>query len=113
MASLDAALQMFEATEGNLNKLENVWQRIEALNPSGPSFGTPPEYDELCLAFRQILPFLPAIDGFRVTDCLHEYDGIAQMRLDAWEIGEVGASLSVENAVSEQGRVLQQYRFKL
>jgi hypothetical protein len=113
MADLDAALQHFEATEGNLKKLEKLWKEIEGLIPSGPAFGSPPQYDELCLAFRQILAALPAIDGFRVEDCLCEYDAIGQMRLDALEIGEIDAQISVENSLAEQGRFLHQYRFKL
>src|SRR5690242_9858735 len=104
MADLDAALQYFEATEGNLKKLEKLWSQIESHIPSGPAFGSPPEYDELCLTFRQILGAMPAIDGFQVEDCLHDYDAIGQMRFDALEIGEIEAKVSVENAVSEQGR---------
>jgi hypothetical protein len=113
MADLDAALQQFEATEANLEKLEKLWAQIESHIPDGPAFGNPPEYDELCLAFRQILQFLPAIDGFRVGDELHEYNAIGQMRLDALEIDEIEAKISVENYVNEQGRILREYRFKL
>jgi len=113
MADLNAALQLFDATEGNLKKLMDVWNKIEAQMPSCPAFGSPPEYDELCFTFRQILPAIPAIDGFRVEDCLLEYDEIGQMRLDALEVGEFDAQVTVERAVSEQGRQLQQYRLKL
>ena len=38
--------------------------------PSGPAFGSTPEYEELCLAFRRILSSLPAIDKFRIEDQL-------------------------------------------
>jgi hypothetical protein len=48
--------------------------------PKGPAFGGPPEYDDLCLAFRQILTALPAIDEFRVEDRPLEYDEVGQMR---------------------------------
>jgi hypothetical protein len=113
MADLNAALQLFDATEGNLKKLMGLWSKIEAHMPSGPAFGGPPEYDELCFTFRQILTALPAIDGFRVEDRLLEYDEVGQMRFDAAEIGEIEAHVSVERAVSEQGRQLQQYRLKL
>lgn len=113
MADLNAALQLFDATEGNLKKLMDLWNKIEGQMPSGPAFGSPPEYDELCFAFRQILAALPAIDGFRIEDCLLEYDEVGQMRLDALELDEIGAHVSVHHAVSEQGRQLQQYRLKL
>jgi hypothetical protein len=113
MADLDAALRQFEATESNLEKLERLWAQFETHIGSGPAFGSPPEYDELCLAFRQILPALPAIDGFRLQDQLHDYDAIGQMRLDALEVGEIEAQVSVENCIEEQGRLLREYRFKL
>jgi hypothetical protein len=113
MADLDAALQQFEAAESNLEKLESLWKQIEEHIGSGPAFGNPPEYDELCLAFRRILPALPAIDGFRVGDELQDYDAIGQMRLDALEIGEIAAQASVEDCVGKQGRLLREYRFRL
>ena len=113
MADLNTALELFDATESNLKKLMDLWKKIEERMPSGPAFGGPPEYDERCFAFRQILMALPAIDGFRVEDRLLEYDEIGQMRLDAIEIDDVDAHISVYNAVSEQGRQLQRYRLKL
>jgi hypothetical protein len=113
MATLDSALQQFEATEANLVKLENLWARIEKLLPSSPAFGSPPEYEELCLAFRRIPPGLPAIDGFRITDCLHDYDAAGQMHLDAAELGDIEARVSVDSELERQGRELREYRFKL
>jgi len=113
MADLDGALQQFEATESNLEKLEQLWAQIETHIVGGPAFGSPPEYDELCLAFRQILPVLPAIDGFRVENKLHAFDAIGQMRLDALEAGDIEAKVFVENEIEEQGRRLREYRFRL
>jgi hypothetical protein len=113
MSTLAAALQTFEATEANLSKLEKCWDQISELLPRGPAFGSPPEYEELCLAFRRILPALPAIDGTRVEDRLFDYDEIGQMRLDALEVGEVESQISVENALEQQGKGLRQYRFHL
>jgi hypothetical protein len=113
MTTLDKALQQFEATEANLAKLENLWEQIEKLLPNEPAFGSPPKYDELCLAFRRIIPSLPAIDGFRVTDMLFDFDEAGQMLLDAAEIGEISAQVSIHKALEEQGRALREYRFKL
>jgi hypothetical protein len=113
MTTLDAGLRKFEATEANLEKLDKLWDQILSHIPGGPAFGSPPEYDHLCLAFRGILPALPAIDGFRVEDRLHDYDAVGQMRLDALEVGEIEAQISVEHAVEEQGKLLREYRFKL
>lgn len=35
------------------------------------------------------------------------------MRLDALEVGEIDAQVSVENCVENQGRLLREYRFRL
>ena len=113
MNTLDAALRQFEATEANLATLEGLWTRIENMIPTGPAFGGPPEYEELCWAFRRILPSMPAIDGFRIEDRLHDYDSVGQMRLDALEIGEFEAQVSVTNTLEEQGRQLREYRFRI
>lgn len=112
MSTLESALQQFEAAEANLAKLESLWARIAQILPSGPAFGAPPEYEELCLAFRRVLPGLPAIDGYRVTDCLYDYDAAGQMHLDAAEVGEIGAQVSVHNELERQGRELREYRFR-
>lgn len=113
MTMLDVALSQFEATQANLEKLDRLWEQICRLQPSGPAFGSPPEYDELCLAFRRILPSVPAIDGFRIQDRLHDYDEAGQMHFDALEIGDIEARVSVVNALDEQGRQLREYRFRL
>lgn len=113
MATLDAALRQFEATEANLGKLDKLWDDIRGHLSGGPAFGSPPEYDELCLAFRRILPALPAIDGFRIDDRLLDYDAVGQMRLDALELDEIEVKVATENAVDEQGRLLREFRFKL
>ena len=113
MTTLDAALQQFEATEANLAKLDTLWERIENLMPSGPAFGSPPEYEELCRNFRRILPSLPAIDGFRVEDCLYDYDDIGAMHLGALEFGEFEDQVAVNNDLEKQGGQLREYRFRL
>jgi hypothetical protein len=112
MTSLDTALRQFEATEANLAKLDALWAEIHALIPEGIHYGAPLKYDELCWAFRQILPAVPAIDGARLPDALHGFDEIAQMRLDATELGILDAQMTVENEIETQGRALQEYRLK-
>jgi hypothetical protein len=111
--TLTAALQHFDSAESNLRKLEGIWLEILGHISKGESFGTPPGYDDLCRSFRHILPNLPAIDGIRIEDRLDEYDTIVRMRLDAMEIGDYEASVSTENTIHEQTRLLEDYRFKL
>ena len=111
--TLDHALRQFELAEANLARLEKLWGRIEGALPSGPSFGAPPDYDKWCIAFENILGALPAIDGLRVEHRLYDYDAVAQMHLDAMEIGEFEAKLSVARTLSQQGDELSQYRIRL
>ena len=108
--TLNHALRQFELTEANLVRLEKLWQKIEGELPDGPAFGTHPEYDEWCMAFKQILAKLPAVDGYRVEDCLYEFDEAGQMWLDAMELGEFEARVSVSRDLAEQGRQLREYR---
>lgn len=113
MTTLDAALQQFEATEANLAKLETLWDKITNLMPKSPSFGSPPEYEELCFKFRRVLPNLPAIDGLQVEDKLYEYDDIGNMYLEILELGEIDAQITLHQTLEEQGVLLREYRFRL
>ena len=108
--TLTHALRQFELAEANLARLEVLWGKIEGELPNGPGFGAPPEYDEWCIAFKRILMELPAVDGFRVEDRLYEYDEAGQMWLDAFELGEIEARVSVSRELAEQGRQLREYR---
>lgn len=112
-ASLETALGQFEATEANLRKLESLWAQIRSLLGDGVSFGPPPEYGDACRAFRHILPGLPSIDGYRVEDCLIDYNAVGQMRMDAAEVAMVEAEVSVSEDIERQGNVLEEYRFRL
>lgn len=112
MATLENALRQFELVEANLAKLEQLWEKIEGLLPNGPAFGSPPGYDESCIAFERILSELPAIDGFRVEHRLYEYDEAGHMRLDALELGEFEVQVSTDRTLTEQGRLLREYRIR-
>ena len=113
MTTLDYALRQFELATANLARLEKLWERIEGALPSGPVFGAPPEYDEWCIAFENILRELPVLDGLRVEYRLYDYDEVAQMHVDALELGEFESRLRVAKMLSEQGDELRQYRIRL
>ena len=108
--TLNHALRQFELAEANLARLEVLWEKIEGELPNGPAFGAPPKYDEWCIAFKGILAKLPAVDGFRVEDRLYDYDEAGQMWIDAMELGEFEAQVSVSRELAEQGRQLKEYR---
>ena len=103
---MNDALAEFDAAETTLSRLETVWHRLSDLVPVGIAFvgGCPNgiEYEDLCRAFRDLVGGLPAIGGWMITESPWGLDEIAQARLDAEEIGEVEAIVSV--AVTVQVR---------
>lgn len=110
--ALMAALEHFEAAEANLIKLERLWDELAAMIPSGIAFGEDIEYEDRSRAFNLLLACLPKIDGWKPTATPPDLDGVAQNRLDAMEINEPGAHVSVERWVEEPGRELREYRFR-
>src|ERR1700735_5772657 len=98
---LAAALQQFEVAEANLVKLEAIWKELSVLTPDGIAFGTNPEYEDRCRAFVSIMTALPKIDGWKPEDLPADLDEIAQWRLDAKEIGEFNAEVTVEKAIED------------
>jgi hypothetical protein len=107
-----AALEKFEATEANLVKLERLWEEMEKMIPSGIVFGDSPEHEDRLRAFTSLMDVLPLIDGWKPSaepPSLHE---IAQNRLDAMEVGEFEAQVSVERWIDEPARELREYRHR-
>jgi len=109
--SISAALQQFEAAEANLVKLERLWEEIYAEIPTGISFGTNPNYEDLCRTAAEVLKHLPKIDGWKPTLAFDDLDTIAQNRFDVADLGEPMAEVSIERSLEEPGRELREYRF--
>ena len=109
--SLNSALRQFELTEANLIKLERIWTEIESTIPEGVVFGESPELENLCRAYALILEHIPFIGGEKPTSIPMSSDEIAQVRLDANEIGDVECHISTEQAITAPGRELREYRF--
>lgn len=110
---LMAALEKFEAVEGNLVKLERLWSEIEELMPSGVSFGPDAEYEDRSRSYGAILAALPKIDGWKPEAEPPDLDDLAQNRFDALDVGEPSAQMAVEKWAEEPGRELREYRFRL
>lgn len=114
--NLDQALGEFDAAETTLRRLEDVWQRLIELVPSGISFmGSSAEgieYEDLQRAFRALADGLSAIGTSRISEVPLDLDEIAQSRLDAQEIGEIEALVAVERGVSAPGEAIREYRFQ-
>ncbi len=86
--NLADALATFDKVAVNLEKLEKVWQRAQPHIPTGPAFGTVPEYTTLARNWDDLLPGLLPIDGWTITGGLPDLDEIGRLFLDYAEIGE-------------------------
>jgi len=110
---VNAALRQFEAAEANLEKLERIFEETRDLIPDGICFGSDPKYDDRCRAFSDVLDALPMIDGWKPENRLLDLNEIAQWRLEAREIDEISAMVSVEECIDPPGRDLAEYRHRL
>lgn len=106
------ALAQFEVVDANLTKLERAWTEMEKLIPNGIDFSDIPEYDENLLSFQHILTFIPKIDGWALEVDLFDIKEIAQMRIDALEVGDFECRVSAENSIYSPSKALREYRFK-
>jgi hypothetical protein len=95
----------------NLAKLEGVWSRATAFIPEGPARGSPPEYDDLRRAWADLLPGLPMIDGWTVTDPLPDIDEMGQEFIDYIDIGE--HPFRLYEAAEKPGKDLAEYKYRL
>lgn len=114
MSDMDSALDQFDRTEINLDKLAEVWRRYEPGIPDSVHFGTDtPEVDQARRDWTGFVRAMPAIDGFRIVEVLPSYDDIAQNHWDANEVGEVDALVEATNWPIQPGRELAHYRHQL
>lgn len=112
MSQLDQALRKFEAVEANLAKLEKIWKVLCQNTPSGIEFGAKSVYENACRSYKEVLVGLPLIDGWKPTTLPCDLDEIAQSRLDAHEVGEIGLQIEVERRIEMPGKELREYRFR-
>lgn len=110
---MNAALRQFEAAEANIEKLERIWTEMQPLIPQGIEFGSDPKYDERARAYADVLAALPKIDGWKPGSRPPDLNELAQNRLDAREIDEVSAIISVEENATAPGREIAEYKYRL
>jgi hypothetical protein len=110
VVELDELLSAMDRTAANLGKLDDIWGRAASFIPSGPAAGSPPEYDDLCRAWRDLLSGLPPIDGWTITGELPDIDALGRAFMDYHEIGEPPFALC--EAGEQPGKDLAEYRFR-
>ena len=108
---LDDLLNAMDRTAANLAKLEEVWARAESFIPSGPARGSDPEYDDLRRAWADLLPGLPTIDGWTITEQLPDIDELGQMFIDYFEISVMPNA--AHDLGERAGKDLAEYRYRL
>ncbi|MGW5048657.1 restriction endonuclease [Streptomyces griseoluteus] len=108
---LEELLRVMDRTAANLTKLESVWARAATFIPASPMRGSNPEYDDLRRSWADLLPGLPPIDGWTITDELPDIDAMGQSFIDYFEIGELPDA--VHAAGEKPGQDLAEYRYRL
>ena len=63
------------------------YERAAPFIPTGPAFGSPVEYDDLRRTWAELLPGLPTIDGWTITEDLPDIDDIGRAHLEYAESG--------------------------
>lgn len=115
-SDLAEALDQFDRVEANLTKLEEIWHEYRRLIPRDISFGLDSNRsNELLHAFTDVVANLPPIDGYRIDAGPWTLDAIARARTEAEEIetDEPLARVELERRISEPGKELDEYRFRL
>jgi hypothetical protein len=112
ISPLMTALELFEAAEANLVKLERLWDEVQSLIPSDIVFGDNPEYEDRCRSMAAVLAALPKIDGWKPDISPPDANEIAQSRFDAKECGEPESQIGVENWIAGPGHDIREYRFR-
>lgn len=108
---LEELLRAMDRTAANLRKLDSVWERAKPFIPTGPQRGSDAQYDGLRAAWADLLPGLPQIDGWTITEPLPDIDDMGQAFIDYLDIGEL--PISVHAAGDKPGADLAAYRYRL
>ncbi|GGT21895.1 hypothetical protein GCM10010271_26550 [Streptomyces kurssanovii] len=108
---LEALLRAMDRTAANLTKLESVWERAKPFIPTGPQRGSDVQYDSLRAAWADLLPGLPKIDGWTITEPLPDIDEMGQAFIDYLDIGEHPSSVHAQGDKPEAD--ISTYRYRL
>ncbi|WP_433917430.1 hypothetical protein OIE50_00840 [Streptomyces canus] len=108
---LEELLRVMDRTAANLSKLESVWERAKPFIPDGPQRGSHPAYEDLAMAWADILPGLPPIDGWTITEPLPDIAAMGQAFIDYLEIDELPNAVHADG--EKPGADIAVYRYRL
>ncbi|MFK0016362.1 restriction endonuclease [Streptomyces sp. NPDC091027] len=109
---LEELLRAMDRTAANLTKLESVWERAKPYVPTSAALGgSNPAYDDLARSWADLLPGLPEIDGWTITEQLPDIAAMGQDYLDHLEVGVYPGAV---HAMGEKPEAdLAAYRYRL
>jgi hypothetical protein len=98
--SLNKALQQFEITEANLEKVCRLLETAsDSQNDARDAYA--------------IWEALPAIDGWKPSLHIYDFNEIQLMRIDAHEVGEPSAIVAVENDIASASELVDEFAYRL
>lgn len=101
---LNHVLGQFERVDSNLRKLETVWETLQSVDGE--------KHEGLVRSFENLLPGLPAIDGFEIHALPMSHSDAQLMRVQASDVGEPEVLVAAEQEIGEPGRQIAEYRFR-
>jgi hypothetical protein len=114
---LSEALAAYDRVALNLDKLDRVWQRMQALIPDGAFIDGGSEYSvtysQLAESWNSIAASLPAIDGWRLDATIVDYAAIGQTRVGFDEAGEWELEVAFKAEIFAPKTEALRYRKKL
>ncbi|MFF5688591.1 restriction endonuclease [Streptomyces albidoflavus] len=108
---LEELLRAMDRAAANLKKLEKVWEQAEPFIPTSARLGSDVRYDRLKAAWMDLLPGLPEIDGWTITEPLPSIEDMGQAFLDYLDIGF--PPTEVHAAGEKPGADIATYRYRL
>ena len=117
MRDLSDALAIYDRVALNLDKLDRVWERMQALVPDGAYLDEGSEdsvtYRHLAESWTSIAASLPAVDEWRLKATIVDYATIGQTRIDLMHVSAVEDEVAFNAAVNAPRTEALRYRKQL
>jgi hypothetical protein len=117
MRDLSDALAIYDRVALNLDKLDRVWERMQALVPDGAYLDEGSEdsvtYRHLTESWTSIAASLPAVDEWRLKATTVDYVALGQTRIDLMHVSTVEDEVAFNAAVNAPRTEALKYRKQL
>lgn len=103
-----------DTAAANLVKLEEIWRRAEPLIPSSAVVvGRSVEFDDLQRRWRDLLPGLPPVDGYTITDELPDPIRIGQAYVGELDADPWAPPTGTDDERTRPEHDIAEYRYRL